>query len=206
MLKAPACAIMARLLTSGMQPVIDFLPVVLFGIAYYLYGIHTATATLMVAMTVMIALQMMLGRKIQPMIWTSYFLVLVFGGLTLALQNVLFIQWKPTILHWAMALVLLGGTLIGKRNLLARLFSGLDFYLPSAVWRNLSLWWAFGMFLKGALNLYFAFWQSEAVWVSFKLFGQTALTIVFIVATLVYLRPFLMTNEEGDSPARNDSE
>lgn len=174
---------------------VDFVPLLLFGGAYYFYDIYIATATLLVAMTAVIALHLMLKKEIHRMLWVSYFLVLIFGGATLVLQDIIFLQWKPTILTWSIGLILVGGELIAKRSLLASLFSGFDFHLPNEVWRRLSLGWALGMFLKGGLNLYFALWHSEAVWVSFKIFGQLGLSLLYTVITLVYLRKFLITQE-----------
>lgn len=169
------------------------LPLIAFGGAYYLYDIYAATIALILAMTALLAYKKLRDNSIHKLLWVSYFLVLVFGGLTLALQDKIFLQWKPTLFAWFIALVLVGGELFAKRSLLASMISGLDidFHLPSSVWRRLSLGWAAGMLLKGGLNLYFAFYQSEAAWVTFKIAGQFVLTLVYIMLTLFYLRHYL---------------
>jgi intracellular septation protein len=56
------------------------------------------------------------GRKIDTMLWVSLVIITVFGGLTLLLQDETFIKWKPTVLYWAFAAVLLGGTSSSRRT------------------------------------------------------------------------------------------
>ncbi|HRE19182.1 MAG TPA: septation protein IspZ, partial [Rhodocyclaceae bacterium] len=56
--------------------------------------------------------------KVDKMLWFSLILVVAFGGMTLAFQNETFIKWKPTVLYWAFAAALLGGTLLLKKNLM----------------------------------------------------------------------------------------
>jgi intracellular septation protein A len=63
------------------------------------------------------------GRKIDTMLWVSLVIITVFGGMTLALHDETFIKWKPTVLYWAFAAVLLGGTLFFKKNLMRTLLA-----------------------------------------------------------------------------------
>ena len=90
-----------------MQLLYDLLPVILFFIAYKISGIYVATAILMAAMLVQIAVSWFRHRKVSPMLLTSAVLVLVFGGLTLLLHDAVFIKWKPTIIDWLFAVAFL---------------------------------------------------------------------------------------------------
>lgn len=188
----------------------DLFPLIAFGGAYYFYDIYAATAALMVAMTLLVGYRAIRHHKVDRILLISYLLILVFGGLTLALQDKIFLQLKPTIFTWLIAIVLVGGELLGKRNLLAYLATGANskFQLPDQVWKRLSLGWAGGMFLKGALNLYFAFYQSEAVWVTFKIAGQFGISMLYIILTLIYLRSYLFeaqnASDLAESRAGND--
>ena len=177
----------------------DFFPLLAFGGAYYFYDIYVATAALIATMSIAVIWQWLRHRKISRVLLVSYLMVLLFGGLTLILRDTTFLKIKPTIFSWALGLILIGGELIGKRNLLSSLVTSFNpaFQLPAVVWQRLSYGWAAGMFLKGGLNLYFAYSYSEATWVTFKLFGQFALSVLFIILTLFYIRDFLTTDADN---------
>ena len=119
-------------------------------------------------------------RKIDPMLWASLAIIVVFGGLTLALRDKTFIQWKPTVLYWLFAAVLAGGALAG-RNLIKAMMSK-QIQLPEPVWARLNWSWIAFFAVMGAANLYVAYNYSESVWVSFKLFGGMGLMLLFVLA------------------------
>ena len=77
--------------------------------------IFVGTALFMVAMVIsLVASRILLGTlPVMPLV-TGFF-VLVFGGLTLYLQNETFIKLKPTIVNLIFASVLLGGLVFGNR-------------------------------------------------------------------------------------------
>src|SRR5688572_13505453 len=81
-------------------------------------GIFVATAVFMVAILVALAASYALMRRLPVMALVSAVVVVVFGGLTLFLQDELFIKLKPTIIYLLFAGTLFGGIVFGK-NLLA---------------------------------------------------------------------------------------
>ncbi len=89
--------------------------------AYYLRGLYVATAVLMVAMLLLLAVDWLRNRRIPTMHALSTVLVLIFGAATLLLHNKLFIQWKPTVFFWLASLAFLGSFWIGERTLTERL-------------------------------------------------------------------------------------
>ncbi len=97
-----------------------------------------------------------------------------------------FIQWKPTIVNWAMAAALIGSHFFASQNLTQRML-GSQLDLPSGAWTRLNFGWAFGFLLAGALNLYVARNYSEAFWVNYKLFGGVAITLLYMAITIAYL-------------------
>lgn len=173
---------------------VDIFPLLAFGGAYYLYDFYVATAALIVTMTLLVGYRWLRRGQVENILWISYLLVLIFGSLTLALQDKTFLQWKPTIFAWLLAVALIGSQLFSKRSLLERAVVGFnpDFSLPPHVWQWLNLGWALGFLVKGSLNFYFAFYHSESTWVLFKLFGQFALTALYLILTFVYLRQYLV--------------
>ena len=89
-----------------MRLLIDFFPIALFVAAYKLHDIYMATAVLMAATVVQTGIIYAVDRKLQTLHKVTLALVLVFGVLTLVLQDERFIKWKPTVLYASMAIVL----------------------------------------------------------------------------------------------------
>ena len=129
----------------------------------------------------------------------SAVVVLVFGGLTLFLQDETFIKLKPTIIYVLFAGVLGGGLLFGK-SLLAIVFDQV-FHLTDEGWRKLTLRWALFFLALAVLNEIVWRTQSTDFWVTFKVFGVLPLTFIF--AALQY--PLLMKYDAEREESRPDS-
>ena len=151
--------------------------------------IYFATAVLMASLVIQCAvLQRM--RQLNRTHLATLALVWLFGGLTLLLQDPVFIKWKPTILYWGMALAFAGSFWIGQRTLVERIVSALGVELEPERWRRLNLVWIGFFAVCGVLNLYVAYAFSEEFWVQFKFFGLAlAAPILFLVVQAVYLAP-----------------
>jgi len=158
----------------------DLFPVVLFFVAFKIAGIYIATAVAIAATFAQVAWLKLRKRKIEPMLWASLAIIVVFGGATLFLQDETFIKWKPTVLYWLFAAVL-GGAALLRRNLIRAMLSQ-HMQLPDPVWSRLNLAWIGFFALMGVLNLYVAYNYSTDLWVNFKLFGGMGLMLVFVFA------------------------
>jgi intracellular septation protein len=169
-----------------MQLLFDFLPVIAFFVTYKLTDIFVATGVLIVAVLLQTAVQWVRHRKVNSMALVSAVLVLVFGGLTLAIQDKAFIQWKVTVVNWLFAAAFLASHFIGERPLTQRIM-GESFTLERSLWLKLSWAWIGFFVALGALNLYVAYRFTESVWVNFKLFGMLGLTLVFALAQAFWL-------------------
>jgi len=169
-----------------MKFLFDFLPVLLFFVAYKLAGIYVATGVAIAAAVLQSAFVYIKHRRLERMQWLVLVLIVVLGGLTLVFRNPDFIKWKPTLVNWGFGLVFLGSELIGNKNLLERMLSE-QFKLPKAVWRRLNLAWVVFFTAVGALNLYIAYGFDLDTWVNFKLYGVLGLTLAFAVLQALYL-------------------
>ena len=179
-----------------MKFLFDLFPILLFFAAYKFYGIYTATAVAIGGTVAQIAWVWLRHRKVDTMLWVSLVLISVFGGATLILHDPLFIKWKPTVLYWLFALVLLVSELFFGKNLIAAMMKA-QLTLPQAVWRKLNLSWS-GFFAgMGGLNIYVAYNFSESAWVNFKLFGFMGIMLVFVLLQGLMLAKYM---EEGEKP------
>jgi intracellular septation protein len=134
------------------------------------------------------------GKKVDRMLWISLVIIVVMGGATILLRDPTFIKWKPTVLYWAFAGVLLGAEWLFQRNLIRSMMAQ-QISLPDSVWSRLNLSWGAFFLLMGALNLYVAYHFSESTWVNFKLFGGLGLMVLFVLAQGAILARYAQTEE-----------
>lgn len=173
-----------------MKLLFDFFPIILFFVTYKLKDIYFATGTAIVATIILFAWIYYKKQKPNIMQWFSLVIILVFGGLTIYLQNPTFIKWKPTILYLFMAGAIPIAHHAFNFSLLKKLM-GEQMVLPDPVWTRLSwIWSAFFTFMA-ILNIWVAYTFSENFWVNFKLFGSIALMIVFVIIQSIILAPYI---------------
>ncbi|WP_457666999.1 septation protein A [Thiolapillus sp.] len=178
-----------------MKLLTDFLPVIIFFVAYKIWGMYTATGIFIAATLIQIGWAYFAHRKVETMQWVTLGLVLIFGGLTLVLHDPVFIKWKPTAVNWLFAAAFLGSGLFMQRNLLQRMMDH-AISLPQPIWDRLNLAWITFFISAGLANLYVAYNFSESAWVNFKLFGMLGLTLVFMVLQGFYLARHMLPQEE----------
>ncbi|MDX1375721.1 MAG: septation protein A [Burkholderiales bacterium] len=178
-----------------MKLLFDLFPVILFFVAFKLADIYLATGVAIAATFAQVGWLRLRGRRVDPMLWASLAIIVVFGGATLLLRDETFIKWKPTVLYWLFALVLAGSMLVLRKNLLRALLRS-QVVLPDAVWTRLNWSWAGFFAFMGAANLYVAYSFSTDFWVNFKLFGGVGLMLLFVIAQAFFLSRYI---EQGES-------
>ncbi len=172
-----------------MKFLFELFPVALFFIAIQIWDIFVATGVAIAATVVQVGWLALRRKKIPPMLWASFAIIVVFGGLTLYLRDKTFILWKPTVLYWLFGAVLAGAAL-ARRNLIRGLLSE-QMSLPDQVWARLNWSWVGFFAAMGTLNLYVAFNFSEKVWATFKLFGGMGLMLLFVVVQSAFLAKYV---------------
>jgi intracellular septation protein len=173
---------------------LEFAPLGLFFIANGRWGIFPATGVFMAAILVSLVASYALTRTLPIMAIVSGIVVVVFGGLTLALHNDTFIKMKPTIVNSLFGAILLGGLAFGRPLLPLVLDQVLT--ITDEGWRKLTLRWGIFFFVLAALNE--IVWRnfSTDTWVSFKVFGTMPLTLIFALSQT----PLIMRHgEEGEN-------
>lgn len=194
-----------------MKQLAEFVPIALFFIVYQLKGtslelggweysfdgIYSATAVLMLATVAQVLLTWAFTRTLERRLLWLLLAVLVFGGATLVFHNQMFIQWKPTIFNWVLALVFGGSQYVGDKNLMERTL-GSQIHLPKPVWSRLNLLWVSNFIIVGGLNLVVAYSFSEEAWVSYKLYSSIGFTLVLTIITALLISPYLKDQPLAD--------
>ena len=213
-----------------MKQLLEFLPVILFFIVYKFYldlpddlilginqfvplmnlepgnadhAIFLATLVIIVATLIQVGLTLVMGNKLEKMPLIVLLLVVVFGGATLALQDPLFIQWKPTVINWLFAIVFFGSQFIGEKSLIQRMLGHAIEIENSRVWNQLNLAWVGFFVVAGIANVIVApqidplgLQFSEDFWVDFKLFGLMGMTLIFVVGQALFLARYMPDTDE----------
>ena len=179
-----------------MKILFDFFPIILFFIVFKVAGIYAATAVTIAATFAQIGWVWFKHRKVEPMLWLSLGVVVIFGGATLLFHNDTFIKWKPTVLYWLFAIILAGAQLLQGKNLMRSLM-GKQMQLPDPIWDRVNWSWVVFFALMGVLNIVIAYNFSTNLWVDFKLFGSLALTLVFVLGQSLLLAKHMKLDENA---------
>ena len=180
-----------------MKLLFDFFPVLLFFIAYKAFDIYVATWVAIVSSTLQVVVFWLKHRKFETTHLMTFGIILVFGGLTIYLQDEQFIKWKPTVVNWLFGFLFLASQWVGEKTMIQRMM-GSNLTMPSAIWRTLNLGWTLFFFLIGGINYYVMSYFNTDTWVNFKLFGMLGLTFLFVLLQSFYLSRHLpdSTTEE----------
>jgi intracellular septation protein len=175
-----------------MQALYDLLPVLAFFVAYKLADLYVATAVLIAATVVQVAVQWIRTRTVSRMVLISAGLVLVFGGATLLIHDELFIMWKPTVLYVLFAVALLASQWFTAKPIVQRLLEA-QLTTDARTWRITNAGWAVFFLVLAAVNYVFihGFVQSpdgsaaqkawESAWATWKL---ATIGVVFAFALI----------------------
>jgi intracellular septation protein len=156
----------------------DFLSTIVFLIVYFVSG--ELSLAIAVAMAVGIGQFLFLkrrGRTPDIMAWLSLVKVIALGGASLLTNDSRFIMAKPSVVHFAIGVVML------RRGWLAR-------YMPEFVKQNVpesvlvgsGYAWAALMFALGLINLYVANRYSIDVWAWFiSVYAVGAKVMAFLI-------------------------
>jgi intracellular septation protein len=177
-------------------------PLAIFFVLHSRAGIFVATGAFMAAIVASLIVSRVVEKRFPVMPLVTAVFVLVFGGLTLALRDELFIQLKPTIVNTLFGAILLGGLAAG-RSLLKPVF-GAGIELDDEGWKKLTLRLGLFFLVLAALNEFV--WRSFSTdaWVQFKVFGLMPLTFLFFLLQAPLMKRHALgarpAAPEGDGP------
>lgn len=200
---------------------IEFLPIILFFVAYKLYAlipssiieslndimpftfipgnesdsIYFATLVAIIISGITVLIHFIKHRGFNKKQTITFVLFVIFGGATLFLRDPTFIKWKLTVINLVFALLFFGSAIIGKKPLAQRFLGG-AIEAPKTIWYKLNAAWIIFFISVAVINLYIAYNFSEEIWVNFKLFGMMGLTIIFIITQMLVLSRYIIVKTE----------
>ncbi len=182
-----------------MRTALDFGPLLAFLAAFLLFDIFVATAAVMVASFISLAIHYKITRKIAPIPAFTCVVMLIMGGLTLYLRNETFLMMKPTIVYVFMGAGLIFSARTGK-NILGTAM-GPYMKMPPEGWKIfLTRFGVFCFFAAGLNEVLRHLVQIEILtlknWVTFKVFGFTALFFLFSMSQAPLLSKYLELEED----------
>jgi intracellular septation protein len=174
--------------------VIEFLPLALFFLASTEFGFWVSTAVMMVATVFSLIATWVLFRQLALMAIITAVTSFIAGGITLFLDDPMYVQMKPTIVGGIFATILATGLVLDRP-----LFKGLlgqSLHLTEQGWRVLTyLWLAYFIFISG-LNEFIWRHYSWEFWAMFKAFGLMPLTVLYALPQIILLRKYRLPDDE----------
>lgn len=191
--------------------VVDYGPVIVFFAVYKYFSpadransvlevlaVIKGTVSFMVAAVIALLVSKWRLGKVSPMLWLSTVLIVGFGGLTVLLNDPIWIQVKPTAIYLLFGVMLLAGIWRGKallKILLEAAFEG----LTDEGWLKLSRNWGLFFLALAGLNEVLRHWLSFGDWIAAKLWVFLPATFLFTFAQIpMLLRHGLAVDEQAD--------
>ncbi|MDN5567484.1 MAG: septation protein IspZ [Paracoccus sp. (in: a-proteobacteria)] len=190
------------------KPVLEFGPLILFFAVFMMYrgrdvtlwgetysGFIVATLVFIPAMIVSTLIQWWISGKLSPMQVATLVLVVVFGGMSVWLNDPSFFKFKPTIIYLLFAAIL-GLGLALRRNWLGAVLSE-ALPMDEDGWRKLTIRMA--LFFVGLAIANEVIWRnmSETTWVYFKTFGLPILLFMFLLGNAGLYRAHALPEKDS---------
>lgn len=208
---------------TPMKALLDYIPIIVFFVLYKttnptdknhplltLFGAQgvdnnhllVATAGMLIATLIIYAIIFVIQKfRLEKMQIFMVGMMIVFGGITLVLSDDFYIRLKAVLINALFGFGVLLSPLFLKVSAVQKLF-GSVFDMPNTHWQKLNMAWAGLFFVMAGLHGFFAFVFADGrYWGEFTAFGDIGVMIVFVVAMMIVLKPYLKL----DNPNAQDN-
>ena len=173
---------------------LDFLPLLIFFIVNKNSGIILATIAIVITTPITTLIYYILNKKVPKTQVITLFFILIFGSLTIALNDEIFIKIKPTLINVTLALILFIGLVSGRSFLKIFLSPALE--LTEKGWRIATYSWIlFFLFLAVINEIVWRLFTTDT-WVSFKVFGILPITFLFTVILFLLISKHIVNEKK----------
>lgn len=189
--------------TSIVKFLLDFLPIILFFIAYKIHPTGTkpiifASMVGGLATIISLILAKIMAIKLEKVAFYSNIAFVLFAGLTVLFDNPDFVKAKLSILNGALGTILFW-FFLKKKPVIKHIFEG-KIDMENEKWNILNLRFSFMFLMIAISNFYFWKFQSEEMWVNFKTFG----TLPFIMIFFIFQIRFILKNGKMIEKEKNN--
>ncbi|MGZ3215852.1 inner membrane-spanning protein YciB [Paracoccus sp. T5] len=195
------------------KPALEFGPLILFFAVFMLFrgqdvqlwgqsygGFIFATLVFIPTLVLSTLVQWRITGKLAPMQVATLVLVIVFGGMSVWLNDPRFFKLKPTIIYVLFA-VILGTGLALRRNWLGAVLSE-ALPMDAEGWRKLTLRMALFFLALAVMNELVWRNMSETAWVYFKTFGLPVLLFAFLLGNAGLYRAHALPDKDAANDDR----
>lgn len=172
----------------------EIIPVFLFFIVFKFYDIYAATVVGIVATCIQVFLTRIFKGQWDRKELVVFLTFVIFGGMTLYFHDPIFVKWKPTIVFWVFALIIVGTQFFTAKPMMQRLMENMvehNHLIPRRSWLLVNISWCLFFIVMGAINLFVAYSFSNNAWVNFKFYGITSALVLFSILQALYLMRYL---------------
>jgi intracellular septation protein len=170
----------ARRVPAWLTPTIDYGPVAVFFAVYLAADLFAATAAIIAATVLVLALSLLLTGRVPRTALVTAAILVVFGALTLFLDDERYLKLQSTVISGLFSLILFVALALRWPVLQSVFGAALD--MTAAGWRILTLRFAVFFATMAVLNELVARLLSTEIWVQYYTFGTTGLTLAFLAA------------------------
>jgi intracellular septation protein len=208
----------SKTLGQGSKLLVDIGPAAVFMITYNVakrlvedQAIYWATGVFMIATAAAVIYALITQKRFPPMLAVTFVIVTLFGGMTIYLQDPIFIFIKPTIINLIFSFAILISFALGF-NVWKALFGSI-YSMPDHAWVMLGIRWA--LFFAALALLNEVMWRhivdasvdpsmrwfdglelTESFWVNFRFFGVFPIFFVFVLANVPLTLKFAKAAED----------
>jgi intracellular septation protein len=159
-------------------------------------GVVAATAVFVPLLLLSLGVSWALTRTLPRMAVFTAIIVVVFGGLTIWLNDDTFTKMRPTVVYGLFAFLLGAGMVFQRRSYLKYLM-GQTMPLSDEGWWLFTRNWVVFFVAMSVFNEFVWRVLGEEAWVWLDTFGQMILTFVFLATQWPLLQKHTLEDEEG---------
>ncbi len=145
------------------------------------------TAALVITLILQIILYRLLNLEITKQMWVFAGLGVAFGGITLLLDNELFIKIRPAVVSSFIIVVVLVLEFVAKKNPL-KMLMGQFMSMADRAWRGITLIFVVCLAANATLNVLIAFNLSNDFWVGYRMVSAFAAPFTIFLFSYVYIK------------------
>jgi intracellular septation protein len=177
--------------------ILEIIPIFLFFALSKYFDIFVATGALVITSCINLVFGYLYTKTFHAISVITAALAIIFGSLTIILDNESFIKIKVSIINIIFALILLSGYFF-KKNFLKITFQS-QINLEDAGWKKLTMYWIIFFIALATLNEFIWRHFSTNAWINFKVFGIFGITFLFLLIQYPLIKKYIIHQDSDNN-------